>query len=125
MPRGEIAKHLLPSLSQLKSTFGLPPYPLPFLFNLHIPPTFFSFQLRPPKPKPFFLQATAMAATNTLMSCGIATAFPSVLSSSKSKFATAMPLPSFGTNVGHRVSMSADWMPGQPRPPYLDGSAPG
>jgi len=21
--------------------------------------------------------------------------------------------------------MSADWMPGQPRPPYLDGSAPG
>nr|KJB78934.1 hypothetical protein B456_013G026000 [Gossypium raimondii] len=66
-----------------------------------------------------------MAATNTLMSCGIATAFPSVLSSSKSKFATATPLPSFGANVGHRVSMSADWMPGQPRPPYLDGSAPG
>jgi hypothetical protein len=21
--------------------------------------------------------------------------------------------------------MTADWMPGQPRPPYLDGSAPG
>lgn len=24
-----------------------------------------------------------------------------------------------------RVTMSAEWMPGQPRPPYLDGSAPG
>ncbi|MBA0807226.1 hypothetical protein Gohar_023044 [Gossypium harknessii] len=66
-------------------------------------------------------------AANTLMSCGIATTFPSLLSSSKSKFSgAAVSLPSaVGTNVGHRVSMSADWMPGQPRPPYLDGSAPG
>ncbi|XVF23652.1 hypothetical protein REPUB_Repub13aG0057800 [Reevesia pubescens] len=63
-------------------------------------------------------------ATNTLMSCGIATTFPSVLSSSKSKFADAtVSLPSVGANVS-RVSMSADWMLGQPRPPYLDGSAP-
>ncbi|BBH09685.1 photosystem I light harvesting complex gene 1 [Prunus dulcis] len=66
-------------------------------------------------------------ASNTLMSCGIATtAFPSVLSSSKSKFATsAVQLPSVGANASSRFSMSADWMPGQPRPPYLDGSAPG
>ncbi|XWS07938.1 hypothetical protein CRYUN_Cryun41cG0034200 [Craigia yunnanensis] len=63
-------------------------------------------------------------AANTLMSCGIATAFPSVLSSSQSKFAASVPLPSVGTNVSHLVSMSADWMPGQPRPPYIDGSAP-
>eukprot|EP00249_Psilotum_nudum_P025175 c29409_g1_i1 orf=267-1022(-) len=26
---------------------------------------------------------------------------------------------------GSRVFMSAEWLPGQPRPPYLDGSAPG
>lgn len=26
---------------------------------------------------------------------------------------------------GSKVSMSAEWMPGQPRPPYLDGSSPG
>ncbi|KAK9913257.1 hypothetical protein M0R45_037079 [Rubus argutus] len=65
-------------------------------------------------------------ASNTLMSCGIATtAFPSVLSSSKSKFATAVQLPSVGANASSRFSMSAEWMPGQPRPPYLDGSAPG
>ncbi|KAB2596028.1 chlorophyll a-b binding protein 6 [Pyrus ussuriensis x Pyrus communis] len=66
-------------------------------------------------------------ASNTLMSCGIATtAFPSVLSSSKSKFATsAVQLPSVGANASSRFSMSADWMPGEPRPPYLDGSAPG
>uniref|UniRef100_A0A6N2M0A4 Chlorophyll a-b binding protein, chloroplastic n=1 Tax=Salix viminalis TaxID=40686 RepID=A0A6N2M0A4_SALVM len=62
-------------------------------------------------------------ATNTLMSCGIATAFPSLLSSSKSKFASSIPLPS--VNGSSRVAMSAEWMPGQPRPPYLDGSRPG
>ncbi|XP_022133484.1 chlorophyll a-b binding protein 6A, chloroplastic [Momordica charantia] len=65
-------------------------------------------------------------ASNTLMSCGIATtAFPSVLSSSKSKFAAAVPISGVGANASSRFSMSAEWMPGQPRPPYLDGSAPG
>ncbi|KAK9283610.1 hypothetical protein L1049_011860 [Liquidambar formosana] len=66
-------------------------------------------------------------ASNTLMSCGIAAAavFPSVLSSSKSKFATSLPLPNAVSNASSRFTMSADWMPGQPRPPYLDGSAPG
>ncbi|XP_062157097.1 chlorophyll a-b binding protein 6, chloroplastic [Alnus glutinosa] len=65
-------------------------------------------------------------ASNTLMSYGIATtAFPSVLSSSKSKFSASLPLPSVGANASSRFTMTADWMPGQPRPPYLDGSAPG
>ncbi|KAI3426708.1 uncharacterized protein J3R85_009768 [Psidium guajava] len=66
-------------------------------------------------------------AANSLMSCGISTtSFPSVLSSSKSKFAAAVQLPSAtAANAPSRFSMSADWMPGQPRPPYLDGSAPG
>lgn len=33
---------------------------------------------------------------------------------------------SFGVvSNGSRVRMSAEWMPGQPRPPYLDGSIPG
>ena len=64
-------------------------------------------------------------AANTLMSCGIAAAFPSVLASSKSKFATSGQLPAVCANASSRFSMSADWMPGQPRPPYLDGSAPG
>ncbi|KAL8551555.1 hypothetical protein ACS0TY_000591 [Phlomoides rotata] len=65
-------------------------------------------------------------ATNAVMSCGVAAAVcPSVLSSSKSKFAAAV---SFGPNAAvatSRFTMSAEWMPGQPRPPYLDGSAPG
>ncbi|KAL8218244.1 hypothetical protein R6Q57_021617 [Mikania cordata] len=64
-------------------------------------------------------------ASNTLMSCGIpAVCRPSVFSSSKSRFATAVPLSGVATNAS-RISMTADWMPGQPRPPYLDGSAPG
>ena len=69
------------------------------------------------------LQSQTMAA-NTLMSSAI-TAFPSLLSSSKSRFASAVPISSFATNASSRFSMTADWMPGQPRPPYLDGSAPG
>ncbi|XP_031106389.1 chlorophyll a-b binding protein 6, chloroplastic [Ipomoea triloba] len=61
-----------------------------------------------------------------LMSCGVAAVCSSVLSSSKSKFATAVPLPvSANVTASGRITMSADWMPGQPRPPYLDGSAPG
>ncbi|XP_027357552.1 chlorophyll a-b binding protein 6A, chloroplastic isoform X2 [Abrus precatorius] len=63
-------------------------------------------------------------ASNTLMSSAV-TAFPSLLSSSKSRFANSLPLSCFASNASSRFSMSADWMPGQPRPPYLDGSAPG
>lgn len=62
-------------------------------------------------------------AAKSLMSCGVAAVCPSVLSSSKSKFATALPMPTI--NGFSKFSMTADWMPGQPRPPYLDGSAPG
>jgi len=63
-------------------------------------------------------------ASNSLMSCGIAAVYPSLLSSSKSKFVSAgVPLPNAG-NVG-RIRMAAHWMPGEPRPAYLDGSAPG
>ncbi|CAN6710499.1 unnamed protein product [Malus baccata var. baccata] len=104
--------------------------PLPVLLVfLAIPSTFhnLSLLLSPPH-KPLILQAlNLLMASNTLMSCGIATtAFPSVLSSSKSKFATsAVQLPSIGANASSRFSMSAEWMPGEPRPPYLDGSAPG
>ncbi|CAK9136142.1 unnamed protein product [Ilex paraguariensis] len=64
-------------------------------------------------------------ASNALMSCGVAAVCPSVLSSSKSKFAAAVPVAGVGTNAAAGFTMSADWMPGQPRPTYLDGSAPG
>lgn len=65
-------------------------------------------------------------ASKSLMSCGIAPVCPSFLSSSNSKlFAGAMRLPAGVTDSMSRLSMSADWMPGQPRPSYLDGSAPG
>jgi len=71
------------------------------------------------------LKTLQRMAANTLMSSAV-TAFPSLLSSSKSRFASSVPISSFGTNVSSsRFSMTADWMPGQPRPPYLDGSAPG
>ncbi|KAJ6767859.1 hypothetical protein OIU74_021679 [Salix koriyanagi] len=40
-----------------------------------------------------YVDSKRMAAANTLMSCGIATAFPSLLSSSKSKLASSIPLP--------------------------------
>ncbi|KAM1406412.1 hypothetical protein ACFXTH_001088 [Malus domestica] len=104
--------------------------PLPVLLVFLATPSTFhnlSLLLSPPH-KPLILQAlNLLMASNTLMSCGIATtAFPSVLSSSKSKFATsAVQLPSIGANASSRFSMSAEWMPGEPRPPYLDGSAPG
>ncbi|KAK8542196.1 hypothetical protein V6N13_137230 [Hibiscus sabdariffa] len=61
-------------------------------------PTFISFQLRPHTPSSQKNQNHGLQHTHELW-------------------------PSFGANVSHRVSMSADWMPGQPRPPYLDGSA--
>ncbi|KAK9158326.1 hypothetical protein Scep_004900 [Stephania cephalantha] len=65
-------------------------------------------------------------ASNALRSCGVAAVFPSLLSSSKSKFSTSLPLPTANAAASSsRLTMSADWMPGQPRPPYLDGSAPG
>nr|GMC97065.1 chlorophyll A-B binding protein 6A, chloroplastic [Ipomoea batatas] len=53
-----------------------------------------------------------------LMSCGVAAICSSVFSSSKSKFATAVPLPvAANVTASSRITMSA-----QPRLPY---SAPG
>ncbi|THU51599.1 hypothetical protein C4D60_Mb06t32710 [Musa balbisiana] len=60
-------------------------------------------------------------ASSALRSCAVL--FPSLLSSSKSQFVSSVAISC--TNGASRFSMSADWMPGQPRPPYLDGSAPG
>uniref|UniRef100_A0A1D1YP34 Chlorophyll a-b binding protein, chloroplastic n=1 Tax=Anthurium amnicola TaxID=1678845 RepID=A0A1D1YP34_9ARAE len=66
-----------------------------------------------------------MASSAAKMCC--AAAVPGLLSSSRSKFAgAALPLPSvYAASACSRFTMSAEWMPGQPRPPYLDGSAPG
>ncbi|GFY84544.1 chlorophyll a-b binding protein 6 [Actinidia rufa] len=65
-------------------------------------------------------------ASNTLMSYGMAAVLrPSIQSPSKSKCAALPLLNRRAASTTCRFSMSADWMPGQPRPPYLDGSAPG
>uniref|UniRef100_A0A0F7H081 Chlorophyll a-b binding protein, chloroplastic n=1 Tax=Goodyera fumata TaxID=1390594 RepID=A0A0F7H081_9ASPA len=53
-----------------------------------------------------------------------AVVFPSLLSSSKSQFTSSFAL-SAGGHGSSRFSMSAEWMPGQPRPAHLDGTAPG
>lgn len=113
------------SITQWQSTFGFANFPLS-----HILPVLSPLLLSHSTPFPPLSESQPNSqilgmASNTLMSCGIATAtaFPSVLSSSKSKFATAVSLPS--VNASSRFTMSAEWMPGQPRPPYLDGSAPG
>ncbi|CAH9129986.1 unnamed protein product [Cuscuta epithymum] len=70
-----------------------------------------------------------MASNAMMMSCGgVPTVCSSLLSSSKSKFASALPLTGIPAKVAAataKATMSSDWMPGQPRPPYLDGSAPG
>ncbi|KAK6136220.1 hypothetical protein DH2020_030052 [Rehmannia glutinosa] len=51
-------------------------------------------------------------AANAMMSCGVAAVCPSVLSSSKSKFAASV---NFGTNATtSRFTMSAEWMPASP-----------
>lgn len=65
-------------------------------------------------------------ASKALMSCSMAAVYPSVLSSSKSKFAAALPMSLVSANgTTSRFMMSAEWMPGQSRPAHLDGSAPG
>lgn len=52
-------------------------------------------------------------------------AFAGAFSSAKSRFFSPTSSLSLGVSNGSRVSMSAEWMPGQPRPPHLDGTAPG
>ncbi|RAL43707.1 hypothetical protein DM860_014208 [Cuscuta australis] len=72
-----------------------------------------------------------MASKAMMTSCGVAPlCSSSLLSSSKPKFfLAAAPFPGAAANVttsAVKATMSSsDWMPGQPRPPHLDGSAPG
>ncbi|CAL0328435.1 unnamed protein product [Lupinus luteus] len=63
-------------------------------------------------------------ATNTLLSSAISP-FSSPLSSSKSRSPTSVAASRNGTKASGSLSTSADWFPGEPRPDYLDGSAPG
>ncbi|KAL9270232.1 Chlorophyll a-b binding protein 6A, chloroplastic-like protein [Drosera capensis] len=64
--------------------------------------------------------------SNSLLSCSrvAATAIPSSLS--KTRFAGTTLAPSgLGVSAPSKFALYAEWMPGQPRPSYLDGSAPG
>ncbi|XP_024538526.1 chlorophyll a-b binding protein 6, chloroplastic-like [Selaginella moellendorffii] len=66
--------------------------------------------------------ATAMACSQ-LVAAAVA---PTLAGTQKSKFfGSAITTPGAAFSNGSRVSMSAEWLPGQPRPAYLDGSAPG
>ncbi|CAN1174222.1 hypothetical protein LINPERPRIM_LOCUS9764, partial [Linum perenne] len=74
-------------------------------------------------------QNRKMAANSLLSGRGITTtAFPSLLSSSRSTFSGRLPA-SIGTgsaaSPSRLVVSAAEWMPGQPRPAHLDGSSPG
>ena len=63
----------------------------------------------------------AMASSSGLRSCS-AVGVPSLLAPSSRS--GRLPFCANATTSG-RVTMSAEWMPGQPRPPHLDGSSPG
>jgi hypothetical protein len=70
--------------------------------------------------------ATAMACTRVAAAAIVGGAQTSrfyVGSSSSSSAASGGRR--LGCSNGSRVSMAAQWLPGQPRPSYLDGSAPG
>ena len=64
----------------------------------------------------------AMASSSGLRSCS-AVGVPSLLAPS-SRWSSRLPFCANATTSG-RVTMSAEWMPGQPRPAHLDGSSPG
>ncbi|CAL5038317.1 unnamed protein product [Urochloa decumbens] len=66
--------------------------------------------------------AMAMASSSGLRSCS-AVGVPSLLAPS-SRSGRVLPFCASATTSG-RVTMSAEWMPGQPRPAHLDGSSPG
>ena len=67
------------------------------------------------------LAAAAAMATSGLRSCS-AVGVPSLLAPSSNR--SRLPVCAYATTSG-RVTMSAEWMPGQPRPAHLDGSSPG
>lgn len=65
-------------------------------------------------------------ASKALMSYGVAAVFPPFLSSGTGKYSKfGGGMRPMRPNAGRITMMAANWMPGQPRPPYLDGSAPG
>ena len=49
---------------------------------------------------------------------------PSLLAPSSRSSRSGLPFCAYATTSG-RVTMSAEWFPGQPRPAHLDGSSPG
>uniref|UniRef100_K3XYY2 Chlorophyll a-b binding protein, chloroplastic n=1 Tax=Setaria italica TaxID=4555 RepID=K3XYY2_SETIT len=65
--------------------------------------------------------AMVMASSSGLRSCS-AVGVPSLLAPSSRS--GRLPFCANATTSG-RVTMSAEWMPGQPRPAHLDGSSPG
>lgn len=62
--------------------------------------------------------ASAVATVSRVVTAPVATAQRS------SFFAGSSSVSMLGCSNGSRVSM-AEWLPGNPRPAYLDGSAPG
>ncbi len=65
----------------------------------------------------------AMASSSGLRSCS-AVGVPSLLAPSSRSGRSGLPFCAYATTSG-RVTMSAEWFPGQPRPAHLDGSSPG
>jgi light-harvesting complex I chlorophyll a/b binding protein 1 len=64
----------------------------------------------------------AMASSSGLRSCS-AVGVPSLLAPSSRS--GRLPFCANATTSGRVITMSAEWMPGQPRPAHLDGSSPG
>jgi hypothetical protein len=72
------------------------------------------------------MAATAMACTQ--LAAAAAPAVAGGVAAQRSRFYAGSVSHAgrrFGCSNGSRVSCMAEWLPGQPRPPYLDGSAPG
>jgi len=59
------------------------------------------------------------------MACTRVAAAAIVGGAQTSRFYVGSSSSRLGCSNGSRVSMAAQWLPGQPRPSYLDGSAPG
>ncbi|CAM6066950.1 unnamed protein product [Sphagnum tenellum] len=69
--------------------------------------------------------ATATACTRVAAAAIVGGAQPSRFYVGSSSSSAASGGRSLGCSNGSRVTMAAQWLPGQPRPSYLDGSAPG
>ncbi|KAL2641976.1 hypothetical protein R1flu_009563 [Riccia fluitans] len=64
-------------------------------------------------------------AAATIACAGLAAPAAALSGLQRSKFFAGSVSSLAPVSNGSRMSMSAEWMPGQPRPPYLDGSTPG